>query len=232
MSSSSWTRCNSSLDLIGNVDLLNRTSLHRACRHDRHRFETPFGQRAIERIEIGEKNGVRLPNYTASTWRRTIAGPGNGGKGTVGVSVFNAYNRQNVWYKEFTLVEGEVCGTRSIHDLTLNRFHDQVLTATRLRAGRGRTNALFMNGDAAPLARAHPSVISAALFHMGGPSMRAKSFAIGDLVPVGSSVRGREAVDRGGDGPRVLGVDRRCPDRDGGGRSACILATIAAWRMG
>jgi ferric enterobactin receptor len=87
-------------------------------------FETPFGERAIERIEIGEKNGVRLPNYHRLDVAANYSWPlGTARKGTVGVSVFNAYNRQNVWYKEFTLVEGEVVENEiNLMNLTLNAF--------------------------------------------------------------------------------------------------------------
>jgi hypothetical protein len=63
--------------------------------------------------------------------------------------------------------------------------------------------------------------------------MRAKSFTIADLVPGGSSVRGREAVGRPVFGPRgplawIGGVLLETE----GGRAACILAAIAAWLYG
>ena len=39
------------------------------------------------------------------------------------MSVFNAYNRQNVWYKEFTVVEGEIVENNiNLMSLTLNAF--------------------------------------------------------------------------------------------------------------
>ena len=39
------------------------------------------------------------------------------------MSVFNAYNRQNVWYKEFSVVEGEIIENNfNLISLTLNAF--------------------------------------------------------------------------------------------------------------
>lgn len=70
----------------------------------------PLGEITIDRVVVGAKNGVRLPAYhrldlaANYSWRF-----GDGGRSaTIGVSAFNAYNRSNVWYKEFTSVEGEV----------------------------------------------------------------------------------------------------------------------------
>ena len=41
----------------------------------------------------------------------------------VGVSAFNAYNRSNVWYKEFTIIEGEIVENNvGLMKLTLNAF--------------------------------------------------------------------------------------------------------------
>jgi hypothetical protein len=32
----------------------------------------------------------------------------DGWKASLGVTIFNLYNRRNVWYKEFNVVEGEI----------------------------------------------------------------------------------------------------------------------------
>ena len=63
--------------------------------------------------EFGPKNSARLPSYhrldLALRWDWRLGAA----RGDVGVTVFNAYDRQNVWYKEFqafdtTLVENDV----------------------------------------------------------------------------------------------------------------------------
>ncbi len=55
-------------------------------------------------IHVGEKNGQRLPDYhrldLAAHYRFDL---GRAWHGDVGLSVFNALNRQNVWYREFDL---------------------------------------------------------------------------------------------------------------------------------
>lgn len=61
---------------------------------------------------VGQKNASRYPNYH----RLDIAVSrsvefGDLGKGALSFSLFNVYNRQNVWYKEFEMVEGELVET-------------------------------------------------------------------------------------------------------------------------
>lgn len=56
----------------------------------------------VTAIIPGTKNSSRLPNYH----RLDISGKydfslGETGKGSIGFSLFNVYNRKNVWYKEF-----------------------------------------------------------------------------------------------------------------------------------
>ncbi len=62
-------------------------------------------------IEYGPKNGSRLPAYhrldLAATYDFTIGGTDL----SAGVSVFNVYNRNNVWRKEYDVVEGELIET-------------------------------------------------------------------------------------------------------------------------
>ena len=54
-------------------------------------------------IHVGEKNSLRLPAYhrldVAAQYHFTLGGF----RGDIGVSVFNLYNRTNVWYREFDL---------------------------------------------------------------------------------------------------------------------------------
>jgi hypothetical protein len=88
-------------------------------------IESPFGTLTVERIDVGEKNAARLPNYHRLDAAANYTWPLGDGrrKGTIGVSVFNAYNRQNVWYKEFTVVEGEIVENNiNLMSLTLNAF--------------------------------------------------------------------------------------------------------------
>jgi hypothetical protein len=71
------------------------------------------------------KNAARLPNYHRLDAAANYTWPLGAGrrKATIGVSVFNAYNRQHVWYKEFTVVEGEIVENNiNLTSLTLNAF--------------------------------------------------------------------------------------------------------------
>jgi hypothetical protein len=69
----------------------------------------PFDEsRTFERVVAGPKNGERLPAYHRMdlSFTREIVPLGDGGKGIFGISIFNIYNRKNVWYKEFNAVAG------------------------------------------------------------------------------------------------------------------------------
>jgi hypothetical protein len=69
----------------------------------------PFGA-TIERVVTGAKNGARLPSYHRMDIgiTREIVPLGDGGKALFGVTIFNLYNRHNIWYKEFNAVAGEL----------------------------------------------------------------------------------------------------------------------------
>jgi ferric enterobactin receptor len=73
-------------------------------------FEGPNGGSVtFERIVIGDKNAARLPTYHRldlalnHVWQF----PSNR-SATLGVTAFNAYDRANVWYREYTSVQGEI----------------------------------------------------------------------------------------------------------------------------
>lgn len=72
-------------------------------------FEGPAGSVTFERIVIGDKNAARLPNYHRldlalnHIWQL----PSNR-RATLGVTAFNAYDRANVWYREYTSIQGEI----------------------------------------------------------------------------------------------------------------------------
>ncbi|POY36532.1 TonB-dependent receptor [Solitalea longa] len=65
-------------------------------------------------INIGAKNGSRLPNYhrldLAVNYELRGADAHNN-IGSIGVSFFNVYNRKNVWYKEFQIADNQVVET-------------------------------------------------------------------------------------------------------------------------
>lgn len=60
-------------------------------------------------LNVSAKNAYRLPNYhrldVAATYRFASD------KGSIGGSLFNLYNRQNVWYKNFEIVDNTVIST-------------------------------------------------------------------------------------------------------------------------
>lgn len=61
-------------------------------------------------ISIGPKNTNRLPDYHRLDIAATYELRNEKGEpiGNIGASIFNVYNRENVWYKEYQIVEGEV----------------------------------------------------------------------------------------------------------------------------
>ena len=64
-------------------------------------------------LHIGDKNGFRLPAYhrmdLSATYEFNLGTEGNSAK--LGLSVFNVYNRNNVWYREFSVDEQNVAVT-------------------------------------------------------------------------------------------------------------------------
>lgn len=63
-------------------------------------------------LNVSEKNALRLPAYHRLDAAVTL-NIGRPGKfnGTLGLSLFNLYNRTNVWYKNFDIVENEIVET-------------------------------------------------------------------------------------------------------------------------
>ena len=59
-------------------------------------------------IHVGEKNGYRLPAYhrldLSVTYRFTLGQT----KSSIGLSFFNVYGRDNVWYREFDVEDNEI----------------------------------------------------------------------------------------------------------------------------
>jgi ferric enterobactin receptor len=110
-------------------------------------FTAPIGVEVItlpnERViaipQFGDKNASRLPDYhrlDLSISRDLYVGETN--KVNAGVSIFNAYNRQNVWRREYDAIEKELIPT-DINYLswTLSAFinFDVVVPSVTRRAG-------------------------------------------------------------------------------------------------
>lgn len=64
-----------------------------------------------EYVSIGEKNGPRLAPYHRLDFSATYKFNLGSGKGSMGLSLFNLYNRSNTWYKEFEVLNSEVIET-------------------------------------------------------------------------------------------------------------------------
>ncbi len=67
---------------------------------------------------VTEKNGLRLPNYhraDISVNYKLLAGNRGDDRrreiGSLGFSIFNLYNRKNVWYKTYTVGDGSIVET-------------------------------------------------------------------------------------------------------------------------
>ncbi|MGD8540317.1 MAG: TonB-dependent receptor [Candidatus Aminicenantes bacterium] len=78
----------------------------------------------IDRVVAGEKNGARLPDYhrldLSVTYDFSLGGETNS---VLGLTLFNVYNRKNVWYKEFEVLEGELIENNIIYmGFTVNVF--------------------------------------------------------------------------------------------------------------
>jgi ferric enterobactin receptor len=67
--------------------------------------ERPF---TVERVVVGGKNGARLPTYQRLDLSANLDFELFSSKGTLGLTVFNVGDRKNIWYKEFTSVDGEI----------------------------------------------------------------------------------------------------------------------------
>ncbi|MFK7847385.1 MAG: TonB-dependent receptor [Rhodothermales bacterium] len=62
-------------------------------------------------IHIGEKNGLRLPDYHRLDLAANYSLDFGQSTGRIGLSLFNLYGRKNVWYREFDLTEGDLLVT-------------------------------------------------------------------------------------------------------------------------
>ena len=62
-------------------------------------------------VSIGEKNGLRIDPYHRLDLSATYNFNISSGKGEMGLSVFNLYNKTNTWYNEFEVVDNQVTET-------------------------------------------------------------------------------------------------------------------------
>ncbi|MFT5823040.1 MAG: ferric enterobactin receptor [Crocinitomix sp.] len=81
-------------------------------------------------IQIGTRNNQRYPAYhrldVAATKDFTMGETGNG---SLSISIFNLYNRQNIWYKQFEVDAGELIET----NVNLLGFMPSVTLSFKLR---------------------------------------------------------------------------------------------------
>ncbi|MEL6675775.1 MAG: carboxypeptidase-like regulatory domain-containing protein [Bacteroidota bacterium] len=63
-------------------------------------------------FEISDKNALRLPNYHRADLSATYQFDLGAAPTKLGLSLFNLYNRQNVWYNEYEVIEGELLETQ------------------------------------------------------------------------------------------------------------------------
>jgi len=81
-------------------------------------------------LHIGPKNSTRYPDYHRLDISATRDFKfGKTSRGSIGFSIFNVYNRENIWYKEFEVEEGELIET----DVTLLGFTPSLTLSLRLR---------------------------------------------------------------------------------------------------
>ncbi|MEP2275362.1 MAG: TonB-dependent receptor [Reichenbachiella sp.] len=83
-------------------------------------YTSPYGEYELTTLDgvtynyisVGAKNSFRLPNYhrmdLSANYKFKM---GETGSGQIGLSLFNLYNRDNTWYKEFLVEEEEVLET-------------------------------------------------------------------------------------------------------------------------
>ena len=83
-------------------------------------YTAPLGAYTVELLDdkttdhfaVSNKNAFRLPDYhrldlsMTHNFERFL-----GGKASAGLSLFNVYNRTNIWYKEYEVVDGVILET-------------------------------------------------------------------------------------------------------------------------
>ncbi len=80
-------------------------------------------------FEVSGKNAVRYPDYHRFDLSATYDMNWGSSKASFGLSIFNLYNRQNIWYKEYDVIEGELLET----DVSLLNFTPSLFFNWKLR---------------------------------------------------------------------------------------------------
>lgn len=81
-------------------------------------------------LNIGNHNNARYPDYHRLDMSATLDfNMGDTGKGSLGLSIFNVYNRENTWYKQFEIENGELIET----DVKLLGFTPSLTLSMKLR---------------------------------------------------------------------------------------------------
>ena len=101
----------------------------------------PFGDRSIQLVELGDKNALRLPSYhrldLSAAWNFYN---GETSRATAGVSVFNVYNRKNVWRREYDVIQDEIISTDVNYlGLTISGFVNVDFSMAPIAGNRSQT---------------------------------------------------------------------------------------------
>lgn len=80
-------------------------------------------------FEVSDKNALRLPDYHRFDISVTNDFKIRGSSASIGLSVFNLYNRSNIWYKEYEVIEGDLLVT----DVTLLNLTPSLFFTWQLR---------------------------------------------------------------------------------------------------
>ncbi len=80
-------------------------------------------------LNVSSKNAYRLPDYHRMDLAATYHFKLFNGPASLNMSIFNAYNRKNVWYKQFEIVEGQLISS----DVNYLGFTPNMTLSVRLR---------------------------------------------------------------------------------------------------
>lgn len=79
--------------------------------------------RIFDQVVLGEKNSERLPAYHRMDLSATYQFKLGDADAALGATLFNVYNRQNTWYKEYDVIEGEIIENNiNLMGMTFNIF--------------------------------------------------------------------------------------------------------------
>ena len=120
------------LKLVGNYEINERLTLGATFIYATGRpYTAPTGFYEVvlldgttaDFFEVSNKNALRLPDYHRFDVSATYEFRFARGTGNFGLSIFNVYNRSNVWYKEYEVIEGELLETNvTLLNLTPSLF--------------------------------------------------------------------------------------------------------------